>query len=204
MHTIFDGIVLLFNPRKGWQLIASHNAGIVKLLGLHLIPSALIPAVCWYYGVTEVGWTIGEDMVKLTKATAAPMCIMFFLAMLAGVLFMGSLVNWMSESYTEGDDGNASFSDGVRLITYTATPFFVAGFMGLQPILWLDIILGVGVACYCIFLLYIGVCPIMRVTETQAFLYASAVFAIALVAFVGLLTVTILLWDFGMFPEYTY
>jgi len=54
----------------------------------------------------------------------------------------------------------------------------------------------------CIFLWYIGVSPMMRVSETQAFLYASAVFAVALVAFVGLLTATVLLWDIGPSPEY--
>ena len=44
----------------------------------------------------------------------------------------------------------------------------------------------------------------MEVAPERSFLYASAVFAVALVSFVGLLTVTVLVWDFGPAPEYTY
>ena len=106
----------------------------------------------------------------------------------------------MSQTY--GD--KATLSQGITLISYTATPFFIAGLLGLYPILWLDITLGIAVACYCIYLLYNGVAPVMHVVQERGFLYASAVFAIALVSFVGLLTVTVLLWDFGPSPEYTY
>jgi len=204
MHTFFHGLLLLFSPRGAWQRIADHDAGVLKVLFLQTIPFALIPAVCWYYGVTQIGWSVAGEVIKLTPASAAPMCAMFFLAMVSGVMFVGFMVRWMSESYAPEGGYVASYADGVRLISYTAMPFFIGGFMGLNPILWLDIILGVAIACYCIFLLFIGVSPMMRVSETQAFLYASAVFAVALVAFVGLLTVTVLLWDIGPSPEYMY
>ena len=39
---------------------------------------------------------------------------------------------------------------GVAIVTYTATPFFVAGLLGLHPSLWFDITVGVIVACHCV------------------------------------------------------
>ena len=44
----------------------------------------------------------------------------------------------------------------------------------------------------------------MNIPPERGFLYASAVFAVALVSFVGLLGATVVLWDFGAMPEYTY
>jgi hypothetical protein len=71
-------------------------------------------------------------------------------------------------------------------------------------VLWLDILAGSLVAIYCIYLLYMGTGPVMHVPAERSFLYASAVFAVALVAFVALLGATVVLWDFGPAPEYTY
>ncbi len=200
MSTVINGILLMFAPQKAWQGIADANPGAVQVLLTHTIPFAVIPALCWYIGVTQYGWDVAGETMRLTPESALPMCIMFFLACVGGVIFLALMVQWMSTTY--GD--KASFSQGATLISYTATPFFIAGVLGLYPVLWLDITLGVAVACYCIYLLYAGVAPVMHVAQERGFLYASAVFAVALVSFVGLLTVTVLLWDFGPSPEYTY
>ena len=200
MSTVLNGFLVVFAPGKGWQRIAEQRAGLMAQLMLHTIPFALIPAVCWYIGVTTQGWTIAGDPVKLTPESALPMCILFYLAMVAGVIFLGYMVSWMAGSYgTEG-----GIARGVSLISFTASPFFLAGFLGLAPILWLDIMVGTLVACYCIYLLFRGTGVVMEVPPERAFLYASAVFAVALVAFVALLGATVVLWDLGQAPEYTY
>lgn len=200
MNTLINGILLMFAPSKAWQAIADEAPSAVKVLSLHTVLLALIPAVCWYIGVTQYGWDVAGETMRLTAESALPMCVMFYLACVGGVVFLGFMVQWMSTTY--GDQ--ATLSQGIALISYTATPFFIAGLLGLYPILWLDIALGMAVACYCIYLLYAGVAPVMNIARERGFLYASAVFAVALVSFVGLLTVTVLVWDFGPAPEYTY
>lgn len=200
MNSLVNGILVVFNPRLGWERIAGGGAGVMQTLALHTIPFALLPALCWYYGVTSQGWVVMGDPVKLTAASALPMCVLFYLAMVSGVIFLGYMVSWMAGSYgTEG-----GLAKGVALISYTASPFFIAGLLGLYPVLWLDIMVGTLVACYCIYLLFIGTGPVMKVPPERAFLYASAVFAVALVAFVALLGATVILWDLGPAPEYTY
>ncbi|MEQ8861023.1 MAG: Yip1 family protein [Pseudomonadales bacterium] len=200
MRTLLNGILVTFAPGPGWRSISEDAPGLAAILGLHTIPYALIPALCWYYGVTRVGWSVSDEVMRLTPASALPMCALFFLAMVAGVVFLGFMVRWMAVSYgTETD-----FAHGVALISYTASPFFLAGVLGLMPILWLDIMVGCLVACYCIYLLYRGTSVVMAVPPERGFLYASAVFAVALVSFVALLGATVVLWDLGPAPEYTY
>ncbi|MEM9623592.1 MAG: Yip1 family protein [Pseudomonadota bacterium] len=164
MNSFINGWRLMFSGQKGWQLIAAQPLSVSRVLFTHTIPFALIPAICWYIGVTRFGWDVAGETMRLTPASALPMCIMFFFACVLGVLFMGYMVHWMSSTY--GDSGE--LAQGTTLISYTATPFFVAGLLGLYPLLWLDILLGLGVAMYCIYLLYTGVAPVMHVVREPA------------------------------------
>ena len=74
-----------------------------------------------------VGWSVAEETMRLTPESALPMCILFFLAMVFGVAFLGFMVRWMAVSYGTQTD----FAHGVALISYTASPFFLAGVLGL-------------------------------------------------------------------------
>ena len=193
---------LIFAPSVAWHDIAANERSVLHRLCLHTALLALIPAVCWFYGITEVGWQVGlEPAQKMTVPSALKICVLFYLAMIAGVVALGYMVNWMAETYAAVD---SSVSRGVTLITYTATPFFLAGLLGLSPNLWLDISIGVLVACYCVYLLYIGVPAVMHVAPERGFLFASALVAVALVAIVALMAGTAILWDFGAEPTYTY
>jgi hypothetical protein len=193
---------LIFAPGAAWHDIAANERSVLHRLCLHTAILALIPAVCWFYGITEVGWQVGlEPAQKMTVPSALRICVLFYLAMIVGVVALGYMVHWMAETYAAAD---SSVSRGVTLITYTATPFFLAGLLGLSPNLWFDISIGVLVACYCVYLLYIGVPAVMHVAPERGFLFASALVAVGLVAIVALMAGTAILWDFGAEPTYTY
>lgn len=195
-------IDILLHPTKAWADIARGANSVVRPLLTHTAPWSLVPALCWYYGVTQVGWQVGlEPASKMSGDSAARICGLFYLAMIVGVYVLGYLIHWMASTYAAS---KSSVARGVAIVTYTATPFFIAGLLGLHPALWLDISVGVIVACYCVYLLYLGVPIVMEVPPERGFLFASAVIAIALVGVVAMMTATALLWDFGAEPVYTY
>lgn len=199
MNAFLSGVALLLYPMATWRDIARADWHVGHVLGLHTIPFALIPAVSWYYGVTVRGWSIFEETIRLTPASAGPICILFFLAMVAGVLFLGFLVRWMSPSY----GGSGSLSRSVALVSFTGSPFFVSGLFGLFPLLWLDLLIGIVAGTWCLVLLYRGTSVMMDVASERSFLYASSVLAVALVSLLGLIGTTIILWEFVTPPEYT-
>jgi hypothetical protein len=195
-------LAILVRPMQAWSDIGRSARSALGLLATHTAPWALVPALCWYYGVTHVGWQFGEEPVlKISADSAAKICILFYLAMLAGVAFLGYMVHWMAATYAAS---RSTFARGVAIATYTATPYFVAGLLGLHPSLWFDITIGVAVACHCLYLLYVGVPIVMEIPAERGFLFASAVVAIALVGVVAMMGGTALLWDFGAEPRYTY
>jgi len=192
---------ILFRPTRAWQAIANDADSAAKTLLTHTAPSALVPAASWYYGVTQVGWSFGHSAVqKIAPSSAATICALFYLAMIGGVVFLGYMVHWMAATYGAA---RSSFARGVAVVSFTATPFFLAGFLGLHPSLWVDLGVGVLVALHCIYLLYAGVPIVMGVAPERGFLFASAVIAIALVGVVASMGGTAILWDFGAEPVYT-
>jgi len=195
-------LALFVRPAQAWADIGRSATSVLRALATHTVPWALIPALSWYYGVTQVGWQLGDEPVlKISPDSALKICTLFYLAMLAGVTFLGYMVHWMAATYAAS---RSTFARGVAIATYTATPYFVAGLLGLHPSLWLDIAIGVAVACHCLYLLYLGVPIVMEIPAERGFLFASAVVAIALVGVVAMMGGTALLWDFGAEPRYTY
>jgi hypothetical protein len=197
-----NSIAIFTNPIAAWHTIAADQTRLLRRFVTHTIPWALVPAACWYVGVTAVGWQIGsEPKQKMTAESALFICMLFYGAMLVGVLFLGYMIHWMASTYAAA---GSTWARGVTIVTYTATPFFLAGLLGLHPSLWIDISVGTAVAAYCIYLLYIGVPIVMAIPPERGFLFASALSAVALVSIVALMGTTAILWDFGVEPVYTY
>jgi len=161
---------------------------------------AAIPAISGFIGTTQFGWQIGVgDPVKLTLASAGMISIMYYFAMLVGVYAIGWMIHWMGKTY----DADVPLAQCVVLAAYTATPLFLIGIMELYPVLWLNMVVGIVALAYTVFLLYSGVPIMMDISEDRGFLFSSAVLAVGLVAFVGLLAVTALLWGMGLEPQFT-
>jgi len=191
---------LFVNPKREWVSIRNDECTVGKCYALHVMVLAAIPAVSGFIGTTQFGWQIGAgDPVKLTIESAGLISIMYYFAMLVGVYAIGWMIHWMGKTY----DADVPLSQCVVLAAYTATPLFLIGIMELYPVLWLNMVVGIVALAYTVFLLFSGVPIMMDISEDRGFLFSSAVLAVGLVAFVGLLAVTAILWGMGLEPQFT-
>ena len=191
---------LFVNPKREWVSIRNDECTVGKCYALHVMLLAAIPAISGFIGTTQFGWQIGVgDPVKLTLASAGMISIMYYFAMLVGVYAIGWMIHWMGKTY----DADVPLAQCVVLAAYTATPLFLIGIMELYPVLWLNMVVGIVALAYTVYLLYSGVPIMMDISEDRGFLFSSAVLAVGLVAFVGLLAVTALLWGMGLEPQFT-
>ncbi len=194
-------IGLLINPQRTWEKIRDDEHGTVRVLLGHTAILGLIPPACAYFGTTQVGWTIGyTDPVRLTTASALPISIIYYVVILASILTLGKLIHWMSETY--GTD--CSLGTCISLAAYPPTPLFLTGVVQLYPVLWLNYLVGLPALAYSIYLLYSGTEILMGLSRERAFLMASAILAVCLVALVGVLAATVTLWGFGLDPSFTH
>lgn len=199
---ILTHVVGLFtNPKKEWQEIREERCSVGFCYLTHVLILAAIPAVAGYIGSTQVGWSLTPgNEIRLTAQSALLISIAFYLAMLVGVWVMGRVIHWMAETY----GADPSPNQGIALASFTSTPIFLAGAMAFYPNISLLMLVGLAAIAYTVYLLYIGVPIVMNITREQGFLFASAVLMMGLVVFVGVLVVTVLLWGFGLAPQFTH
>lgn len=191
---------LFFNPANEWQKIRKDSGGIVSHYLKFILIITILPAYAWYFGASNVGWTIGAGrVIKLTSESAMQISLLFYLSMIVGIGILGYMIHWMAATY----EAESSVATGVQIAAYTCVPLFVCGVIGFYPILWLDISVGILAGCYTVYLLYIGVPIVMQIPKEKGFLFASAMVAVGLVMVAGMLGATVILWELGAMPVFT-
>ena len=198
-HTL--GVFL--NPDREWQRIRSERHSFMRVFMVHTPLLALVPVIAGYFGVTQVGWSIGNGgIVKLTAESALMLCIGAYLAQLLAVYILGEYINWMSRSFGVPDDIPQRHYEGTALAVYSSAPMMLAGIVLLYPQLWVVAGVFIVAACYSIYLIYEGIPILMNIPKERGFIYASSVITVSLVLFLVVLVVTVLVWGIGVGPVY--
>ena len=191
---------LLHDPQSEWKKIAALSDEALKRMSIYFIFLGMIPAIGFYIGTTQFGWTIGDgEPIRITKDSAIPLVVLFYFALMGALVFIGLMVHWMSKTYS----ASLHAYKGFVFMGLCSTPVFLAGALAAYPIWWLDIIVATAACSYAIRLIYLGIPSMMKVPEDLGFLYASAVFAVALVYVVVVLVATVLLWEYVAAPVFT-
>lgn len=188
---------LFVDPISAWSALHQSKPGLLSVLAFHTIPFALIPVVAGWYGTTHVGWQVGgSEVVTLSQESASNISILYYIAMLAGVVTVGWMIRWMSITY----GASPSLSECMMLASLSATPLFLIGALQAYPVLWINLLAGLPALAYTLFLFFTGVPVVMEIPPERAFLFSCAVLAFGLVTLVAMLAVTALLWGAGFAP----
>jgi hypothetical protein len=190
---------LLSHPEEEWKSIRKENCTIGKCYCSHVLLLAAIPPLAGYIGTTQVGWqVVSREVQKLTPESALWIAILSYLTILVAVFFIGKMIHWMGQTY----GSKQTLPQCIALAAYTATPLFLSGIMLLYPLLWLNLLIGLPVLGYTVYLLYTGVPIVMGIPQERGFLFSTAVLAVGLVTLVAVLVATVILWDIGIGPVY--
>lgn len=194
-------IGLLLRPSEQWRIVAQLPERSRNVLVLYPCIFALLPAIAWYYGTSQVGWTTGlqGNVVRLTADSAFQISVLFYLVMVGSVAIIGFFIHWMSQTY----GAESTIPKGIVIAGLTATPLFITGLVGFYPTLWLDLLIGVVAISWAVYLMYLGIPIMMKIPEERGFLFSSAVLAIAMVVLVSIMVISILAWDYGAAPAFT-
>lgn len=191
---------LFVRPQTEWESIRERHYSIGRVYFAHTVWLALIPPVAGLIGTTQVGWQLGVgDPVKLTTESAFRIAVLYYVALLIVAFSVGWMIHWMGKTY----GADQPLSQCIALASYTATPLFLSGIMTLYPMLWLNLVIGIPILGYTVYLFYTGVPIMMEIPPERGFLFSSAVVAFGLVALVALLAVTVILWGMGFEPVIT-
>ena len=190
---------ILFHPTATWKAIGDLTEAQLRPYLAVPVVLGIIPAIAWYHGTTEVGWTVGgENLIRLTEQSAASIAIAFFFAQLCAICVIGYFIHWMSKTY----GADTSTIKGIVLAGFTATPLLLSGAVGFYPILSLDLLVAIIASSWSVYLLYKGIPLAMKMPAERGFLYASAMVGVVLVMVICLMGATLILWDWGLEPVF--
>lgn len=190
---------LMVQPRRQWQNIAGLSEKGINRQIPYVIILALLPALAWYFGTTEIGWSIGSGSVRtLTSQSALSLVAVFYITMILAVIAVGFFIHWMAKTY----GAKSHPMKGMVIAGFTATPIFIAGVAGFYPVLWVDILLATIAVAYSVYLLYLGIPIVLNVSEERGFLFASAVVTVCLVMAVVVMVATVLFWSYVAAPVF--
>ncbi|MDH5632221.1 MAG: YIP1 family protein [Gammaproteobacteria bacterium] len=190
---------LFAHPEEEWKDIRKEDCSIGRCYCSHVLTLAAIPPIAGFIGTTQIGWRIGGgEITTLSTNSALSISILYFITILVGIFSIGKAIHWMGKTY----GANAELPRAIGLAAYTATPLFMVGLMGLYPILWLNLIIGLPALAYTVYLLYLGVPIMMDISQERGFLFSSAVLAVGLIGLVAMMAATVILWDVGAGPRF--
>lgn len=190
---------LFTDPADAWIEIRRAEEDHPQQYLPRLLLLALIPALCLLVGTTTYGWSLaGEDRVRLSLVSAAQLAGLLYATTVGGVMLMGVMIRWMSRGF----DVQPNLNQCIGFAAYCATPWFVAGVVGLLPMRWLALLALLAASAYASVLLYGGLQTFLRLRKEQAMLFATCVWGVGLLLLVTILVAMILFWSNGLMPEY--
>lgn len=159
---------IILDPRETWEIIKEESIEVKQILVNYAAPLALIPAVCNLIGFTLMGIrTPAGNLVRAPFLEALGGGIVGYVLHLGGIFVAAWLVNLLAPTFSSKSDLNAS----MKVVAYSMTPVWLAGFFSLLPGLGILSILGL----YGIYLLALGLPVVLETPENKVIWYTLTI-----------------------------
>ena len=179
---------IIVTPKTEWDVVAAEEPNIQQILLGYVLPLALIPTVAtiivWgvigMFGVTSFTYGIAMGLVQIINA--------FLSVLIAGFVIDALAPNFGSQK---------NMGRAVQLVAYSMTPIWVAGILNIFPALsWLAGLIGL----YGLFLMYLGLAPLMKTAEDKkvGYLVVSIIILIVVYFVIAAILTAILMAVFGL------
>jgi len=146
---------VLVSPKTEWLTISEENVPHAKMFTGYVLLLALIPAVAAFIGHGLIGHSVFGIRVGGTISYGLSQAIIQFITMAGGVYVTAFVIDALANSFGAQKNFDKAFS----LVAYSYTPMFIGGIFYILPSLsWIASLAGI----YGLYLLYIGLQPMMK------------------------------------------
>jgi len=179
---------IMLSPKTEWEAVVNEEPNVQQILVSYVLPLALIPTVAiiigWgvigVWGFTSFNYGIAVGLVQLLNAFIA-------------VLLTAFVIDALAPSF--GSQKN--YGKALQLVAYSMTPVWIAGILNIIPSIgWLGSLIGL----YGLFLLYLGITPMMKTPEDKrvGYLIVSIIILLVVYFIVAAILTAILFAVFGL------
>lgn len=174
---------ITLTPKTEWPVIAGESTATIDLFKNYVAPLAAIPAVATFIGMSIVGITIPiiGTTVRMSPLSGISAMIMQFLQALIGIYLLSLIINALAPQF--GAEKNSE--QALKLSAYAFTPALLIGALMMLPflgsLLWL---VYLAVAGYSVYILFLGMPVLMKVSQEKAVAYTAVSMVCSFVAMV--------------------
>ena len=171
---------ILTNPKQEWAAIDDEPLNVAQLLTGYVLPLAAIGPVASFLGWTVFGF---GGLVRLSAGAAVSFAITMFIMAIVAVFVCAWVINVLAPTF--GTTQN--MPQAIKVSAYSMTAWWVAGIFNLIPPLSPVAIIG---ALYSLYLLYLGLPMLMKVSADKAVAYTVVVVLVTVVVYMvaGMIT----------------
>lgn len=156
---------ILLKPAEEWNVIADEQATVGSLVTNYAAVLSLIPAVIGFIAALALGAILPQLMGRFAPDfTIDVLLLQSVIAYAVGLLMvfiMSQVVNAISPSF----NGRQDLVQATKLIVYSSTAVWVASLLLVIPLLGFLLYLG-GIA-YSVYLIYLGLQPVLGVPKDK-------------------------------------
>jgi hypothetical protein len=167
MSIVNRAINILTKPAAEWEVIAKEPATVGGLFTGYACILALLPAITTVLFSGLLG--IGLGGMGGAGAMMAGLGIGYFVATAAAGYVVGLLVIWLValivKAVSPSFNGNSDMVQATKLMVYAATPSWVAGVLSWIP--GLNFLIALAAMAYAVYLIYLGVRPVLDVPQEK-------------------------------------
>jgi hypothetical protein len=174
---------ITLNPAATWPIIEAEKHDAKSLFVPYLLILAAIPAICSFIGLSIVGMGGFGFNFRIPVASGLAMMITTYILSLIMTFGMG----WLASALAPTFGGKSDLVQGLKLAVFGGTPMMLAGVFNILPALS---IIGLLVALYSLYVMYLGLPVLMKNPKEKTIVYMVVLIIASIIAGVVLSMVT--------------
>jgi uncharacterized membrane protein len=168
---------ILIAPKTEWPVIAGESSSTGDLLGGYVAPLAGLSALAGFVGSSLIGASVpflGTFRVPIVAGIAA--AVLHFVFAIVGVFILSLIINALAPTF----GGEKNSAQALKVAVYSYTPAWIAGLLHILPVFGVSMLI-ILISLYGLYLLYVGLPPLMKNPPEKSIGYTAVVVICAIV-----------------------
>jgi hypothetical protein len=161
---------ILLSPREEWPIIASEPTSVAQLYTGYVVPLAALAAIMSFVRMSVIGVSLPfGGAIRTPMVAGLTYALVTFGFGLLGLFLVGLIINGLAPTFS----GQRDQRQALKTAAYAFTPAWLSTVLSLLP--GLATLLQLLAGIYGIYLLYLGLSPLMRSPKDKSFGYTVTV-----------------------------
>lgn len=179
---------IALRPGEEWPVIAQEPMSTAGIYTKYIVPLSAIGPVCSFISAMIWGQRLPftELSIRPSIGSLFMMMIITYVLGLVGIAVSALIVEKLAPNFKS----QGTFVDGLKMVTFSYAPYWVASVLSLLPFIGM---LAVLVGFYGMYLFYLGLPHVMKTPDDQRVPYMAVIVVVSIIVWFVLLGLPMLL-----------